>query len=184
MKITDTNINGVEIIVPTVFTDERGFFFESYNKQHLFNVGIKVDFIQDNHSKSVQGTLRGLHFQNFPKAQDKLVRCVQGEIFDVAVDVRTGSRTYGEWVGVTLSEDNKKQLLIPKGFAHGFYVLSETAEIIYKCSDTYSPEHDNGIMWNDPDIAIAWPLLNDNPLLSEKDKVQQSFKDLDKGTKV
>lgn len=169
-----TSIEDVQIITPKVFEDERGFFLESYKHSDFAKNGIREDFIQDNHSKSSKGVLRGLHYQLNPKAQAKIVRCISGEIFDVAVDIRKGSKTYGQWVGVELSEENKKMLYIPKGFAHGFYVKSEEAQICYKSSDEYSPENDRGIMWNDPEIAIDWALLGE-PIISAKDSNHPSL---------
>lgn len=163
-----TDIDGVVIIEPTVFGDDRGYFMETYNKTEFFDNGLTYAFVQDNQSKSKKGVLRGLHFQkNHPQA--KLVRVLSGEVFDVAVDLRKGSSTYGKWVGVILSGENKKQFMIPRGFAHGFAVLSDSAEFCYKCDDVYHPEDEGGIMWNDPDIGIDWP-LDIEPLLSEKDK--------------
>lgn len=169
MNVIDTTIPDVKIIEPTVFGDERGFFFESFNQQH-FNeaIGREVTFVQDNHSKSRKGVLRGLHYQRPPHAQGKLVRCTVGEVFDVAVDIRKGSPTFGQWVGITLSADNKRQLWIPEGFAHGFVTLSETAELLYKATDYYAPQADACIRWNDPDIAISWPRPC-TPTLSAKD---------------
>ena len=165
-----TEIPEVVIVKPKVFGDERGFFMETYKKSDFERAGIDTDFVQDNHSKSIKGVLRGLHFQVQPKAQGKLVRCIRGKIFDVAVDIRKGSPTFGKWVGVELSEENKLMLWIPKGFAHGFLTLSEEAEIIYKVSGSeYSPVHDRSIRWNDPDIGISWPLEGE-PILSEKDR--------------
>ena len=174
--VNDYAIAGLFLIKPRVFGDDRGFFFESYNRQAYKEAGITCDFVQDNHSRSKKGTLRGLHFQ-VNLVQDKLVRAVQGEIFDVAVDLRPGSPTYGQWQGELLTAENKHHFLVPKGFAHGFQVLSETAEVLYKCSDFYSPEDDRGVMWNDPDIGIDWPDKTP-PLLSKKDGVQPQFKDL------
>ncbi|GAB6077184.1 dTDP-4-dehydrorhamnose 3,5-epimerase [Desulfurobacterium crinifex] len=172
-----TEIPEVIIVKPKVFSDERGFFMETYKKSDFVKVGIDTDFVQDNHSKSVKGVLRGLHYQLEPKAQGKLVRCIKGRIFDVAVDIRKGSPTFGKWVGVELSEENKLMLWIPKGFAHGFLTLSEEAEIVYKVSGgEYSPEHDRSIRWNDPDIGIEWPLEGE-PILSEKDKIAPFLKD-------
>jgi len=169
MKVTATAIPDVLVIEPRVFGDERGFFFESFNQQAFDEaVGSKVVFVQDNHSKSAKNVLRGLHYQLPPKAQGKLVRVVQGEVFDVAVDIRKESPTFGKWVGEVLSAENKKQLWIPPGFAHGFLTLSETAEFLYKTTDYYSPEHERGIRWNDPRLAVAWP-LNAVPVLSHKD---------------
>lgn len=173
MKATRTRIPDVWLIEPRVFGDERGFFFESFNEP-VFNAatGNTLAFVQDNHSKSTKGVLRGLHYQLAPRAQGKLVRVVQGEVFDVAVDIRQDSPTYGQWVGEILSADNKKQLWIPPGFAHGFLTLSDTAEFLYKTTDTWSPEHERAILWNDPTLAIAWPLevLNGQPpVLAAKD---------------
>lgn len=170
MNVIKTEIPDVLIFEPKVFGDERGFFFESFN-QKVFEeaVGRKVEFVQDNHSKSSKGVLRGLHYQLEPYAQGKLVRCVVGEVFDVAVDIRKSSSTFGKWVGVNLSAENKRQLWIPEGFAHGFLVLSETAEFVYKTTNYYHPESDRGIIWNDPDIGIEWPKIK-SLILSEKDK--------------
>jgi dTDP-4-dehydrorhamnose 3,5-epimerase len=177
MKVTDTRIAGVKIIEPRVFEDERGFFFESFN-QERFNqaVGRHVDFVQDNHSKSTKGVLRGLHYQLAPKAQGKLVRVVQGEVFDVAVDIRKSSPSFGQWVGVILSADNKKQLWIPEGFAHGFITISDTAEFLYKTTDYYSKDHERAIRWNDPTLAIDWQ-TDLMPLISEKDGQAGAFED-------
>ena len=169
MKATELAISGLYLIEPTVFQDERGFFFESFNHEKFEKViGKKVQFVQDNHSRSYKGVLRGLHFQN-PKPQGKLVRVVQGEVFDVAVDIRGDSETYGQWVGEILTGENKKQLWIPEGFAHGFLVLSETAEFLYKTTEYYFPESENCIKWNDSAIAIEWPLTS-RPVLSLKDQ--------------
>jgi len=165
-----TEIPEVIIVKPKVFEDERGFFLETYKKSEFEKAGIDTDFVQDNHSKSVKNVLRGLHFQKTPKEQGKLVRCIKGRIFDVAVDIRKNSPTFGKWVGIELSGTNKLMLWIPKGFAHGFLTLSDEAEIIYKVSGAeYSPEHDAAIRWNDPEIGIKWP-ITDEPILSEKDK--------------
>lgn len=169
-------IDEVILIEPKVFGDERGFFMESYQKSEFVTNGIDVNFIQDNHSKSIKGVLRGLHYQLAPRAQAKLVRCTRGEIFDVAVDIRKDSKTYGKWVGEMLSEENKRMLFIPEGFAHGFVVLSDTAEFLYKVDNEYSPEHDRGIRWNDPDINIDWG-IDFEPLVSEKDAKQPFLKD-------
>lgn len=171
MLIIDTKIPDVKIIEPVVFGDERGFFFESFNQQ-LFDaaVGYPVKFVQDNHSKSSKGVLRGLHYQLPPHEQAKLVRCVVGEVFDVAVDIRKNSPTFGQWVGVHLSAENKKQLWIPAGFAHGFVTLTETAEFLYKTTNFYAPQSEASICWNDSDIGIEWPLI-DNPSLSSKDQM-------------
>ncbi|MDQ9183495.1 dTDP-4-dehydrorhamnose 3,5-epimerase [Cronobacter sakazakii] len=175
MKVVKTDISDVLIFEPKVFGDDRGFFFESFNQKTFMEaVGRKVTFVQDNHSKSACGVLRGLHYQLDPYAQGKLVRCVVGEVFDVAVDIRKNSTTFGKWVGVNLSADNKRQLWIPEGFAHGFLVLSETAEFVYKTTNYYNPESDRGIIWNDEDISIEWPLVRD-PILSHKDKNQKKI---------
>lgn len=170
MKVTPTKLAGVLVIEPRVFGDERGFFFESFNlKAFREATGLAdVDFVQDNHSKSVRGVLRGLHYQ-IEQAQGKLVRVTQGEVFDVAVDIRRGSPTYGSWVGEILSAENCRQLWIPPGLAHGFIVLSESAEFLYKTTDYYAPAYERCIAWNDPELAITWP-LNLIPTLSEKDK--------------
>ncbi|EJF7611945.1 dTDP-4-dehydrorhamnose 3,5-epimerase, partial [Escherichia coli] len=160
MNVIKTEIPDVLILEPKVFGDERGFFMESFN-QKVFDeaVGRKVEFVQDNHSKSIKGVLRGLHYQQEPYAQGKLVRCVVGEVFDVAVDIRRDSETFGKWVGVNLSAENKKQLWIPEGFAHGFYVLSDTAEFVYKATNYYNFLSDRGIIWNDKNININWPIV-------------------------
>lgn len=172
MKIVDTAITDVKIIEPAVFGDERGFFFESFN-QAKFNqaVGYDVAFVQDNHSRSAKGVLRGLHYQLPPHPQGKLVRCVVGEVFDVAVDIRKSSPTFGQWVGVYLSAENKRQLWIPPGFAHGFLTLSEYAEFLYKTTDYWAKDCEQAIIWNDPSIAIDWPAFDGQPLLSEKDRL-------------
>ena len=169
MKATRLAIPDVVLLEPKVFGDERGFFYESFN-QRAFNeaTGLDVQFVQDNHSKSAKNVLRGLHYQLPPKAQGKLVRVVAGEVFDVAVDIRRDSPTYGKWEGQLLSAENKRQLWMPPGFAHGFLVLSESAELLYKTTDYYSPEHEGGIMWNDTDLKISWP-LSGVPILSGKD---------------
>lgn len=161
------DIPDVVMIEPRVFRDERGFFVESYKHSEFAAFGINDRFVQDNHSRSRKGVLRGLHYQNPPRAQGKLVRAVKGEIFDVAVDIRKGSPTYGRWVGVNLSEENMIMLYIPAGFAHGFLALSDVADVIYKTTDEYSPEHEAGIIWNDPEIGIDWPLAE--LVLSPKD---------------
>jgi dTDP-4-dehydrorhamnose 3,5-epimerase len=172
-KKIETSLKGVYLLEPTVFEDHRGFFMESYNKKDFEEIGLYYDLIQDNHSLSVEaGVLRGLHFQLNPKAQTKIVRVLDGAIYDVVVDIRKKSPTFGKWVGYELSEENKFMLWIPKGFAHGFLTLSKEAEIIYKVSGSeYSPEHDRGIIWNDKTINIKWPVENiENIILSEKDK--------------
>ena len=170
MKITTTAIEGVLILEPKVFGDERGFFFESFN-QRAFNeaVGQAVDFVQDNHSRSARGVLRGLHFQRAPHAQGKLVRVTQGRVFDVAVDIRPDSATHGRWVGVELSGVNHRQLWIPPGLAHGFLVTSDSADFLYKTTDYYRPDSEGSVRWDDPDLAIAWPLEGLTPALSAKD---------------
>lgn len=171
MKVTATAIPDVLVIEPRVFGDERGFFFESFNQQAFDEaVGSKVVFVQDNHSKSAKNVLRGLHYQLPPKAQGKLVRVVQGEVFDVAVDIRKESPTFGKWVGEVLSAENKKQLWIPPGFAHGFLTLSETAEFLYKTTDYYAPQFERCIRWDDPHLSVAWQ-LSDSPQLSARDAV-------------
>jgi dTDP-4-dehydrorhamnose 3,5-epimerase len=179
MKIVDTHIADVKIIEATVFGDERGFFMETYRASLMDELTAGKPFVQDNHSKSTQGILRGLHYQ-MQQTQGKLVRVVEGAVFDVAVDMRKDSETFGQWVGVELSAENKRQLWVPEGFAHGFYVLSETAEFVYKCTDYYAPEHDRSLLWNDPTVAIDWPLVDGKePLLSDKDKAGKLFADAD-----
>ena len=174
-KFTKTDIEGVFIIEPRVFGDNRGYFMETYNENEFKEAGLNYVFVQDNQSKSKAGVLRGLHFQK-THPQAKLVRVLEGEVFDVAVDLRKGSKTYGKWVGVILSEENKKQFMIPRGFAHGFVVLSETATFAYKCDEFYHPEDEGGIMWNDPEVGINWPYKGE-VLLSEKDKKHQTLKE-------
>ncbi|EOZ9397158.1 TPA: dTDP-4-dehydrorhamnose 3,5-epimerase [Enterobacter hormaechei] len=170
MNVIKTDIPDVLIFEPKVFGDDRGFFFESFSQKAFEEaVGRKVEFVQDNHSKSCKGVLRGLHYQLEPYAQGKLVRCVAGEVFDVAVDIRKSSPTFGKWVGVNLSAENKRQLWIPEGFAHGFYVLSESAEFVYKTTNFYVPNVEAGIIWDDKSLAIKWP-LDGSPIISEKDK--------------
>ncbi|WP_350432828.1 dTDP-4-dehydrorhamnose 3,5-epimerase [Shewanella sp. H8] len=177
MKVIDTTIADVKIIEPAVFGDERGFFMETWSQQKFEELvtGKETNFVQDNHSKSKKGILRGLHYQT-ENTQGKLVRVVSGEVFDVAVDVRKNSPTLGQWVGVFLSADNKRQLWVPEGFAHGFYVTSENAEFVYKCTDYYNPKSEHSIIWNDPEIGILWPLVN-QPILSEKDESATRMKD-------
>ncbi len=171
MQFTKTKLTDIVLIEPKVFEDERGFFFESFKKKSFADAGITADFVQDNHSRSRRGTLRGLHYQ-IQQPQGKLVRVTLGEIFDIAVDVRKSSPTFGAWVGYHLSAENKKQLWIPAGFAHGFYVVSEWAEMLYKTTDYYAPQHERTILWDDPAIGIEWPLVNgEAPLLSAKDAV-------------
>ena len=178
IKVSTCEIKGLYVIEPTVFGDNRGYFMETYNQNDMHEAGLNMVFVQDNQSMSRQGVLRGLHYQKqYP--QGKLVRVISGEVFDVAVDLRSGSETYGKWHGEILSAENRKQFYIPEGFAHGFYVLSETAEFCYKVTDFYRPNDEGGIRWDDPDIRIEWPLLREVPvLLSEKDKVQPSLRDL------
>ena len=176
MKITKTKLDGVVIIEPDVFGDNRGFFMESWSKKKMEEVGLYYDFVQDNHSKStVKGTLRGIHFQKGDKAQAKLVRCIKGVVLDVAVDLRKNSPTFKQWVGVELSAENKKQLLIPRGFGHGFVTLTDDVEFLYKADNYYAPDADAGIRWNDPDIGVEWGV--ENPILSEKDKKNPFLKD-------
>lgn len=170
MNIVDTKIPDVKIIEPKVFGDERGFFLESFNQSIFDNaVGRHVDFVQDNHSMSKKGVLRGLHYQLAPHAQGKLVRCVEGEVFDVAVDIRRSSETFGQWVGVHLSAENNRQLWIPEGFAHGFITLSDRVQFIYKTTNYYAPQSERSILWNDPQINIEWPEVEEMTL-SGKDK--------------
>jgi len=175
MNIITTSLEGILIIEPRVFKDNRGFFLETYNQNKYQKSGINRLFVQDNLSYSVRGTLRGLHFQ-IKHPQAKLVQVITGEIFDVAVDIRRGSPTFGKWTGVVLSDQNKRQMFIPEGFAHGFCVLSDTAHFSYKCSDFYAPDDEGGIIWSDPDIGIEWPVKN--PIISEKDKYYQRLCEL------
>ena len=176
MKVTPLSIPDVLLIDPQVFGDDRGFFFESFNQERFEKaIGHKINFVQDNHSKSVKGVLRGLHYQIPPKAQGKLVRVTQGEVFDVAVDLRKSSPTFGKWVGEILSADNRKQMWIPEGFAHGFATLSDTAEFLYKTTDFYSKEHEQAIRWNDEVLGIQWPI--NNVSLSPKDELARYFKE-------
>ena len=169
MRVTPTAIAGVLVIEPRVFGDERGFFFESYNERAFFEAtGIAAKFVQDNHSRSVKNTLRGLHYQ-IQQAQGKLVRAVAGEVFDVVVDLRRSSPTFGQWVGDHLSAENKKMIWIPPGLAHGFSVLSDYADFLYKTTDYWAPQHERTLLWNDPDLAIAWPLAGE-PILAAKDR--------------
>ena len=176
MKVTPLAIPDVLLIEPQVFGDERGFFYESFNQNKFEEaIGRKINFVQDNHSKSVKGVLRGLHYQLTPKAQGKIVRVIQGEVFDVALDLRQSSPTFGQWVGEILSADNKKQMWIPEGFAHGFLTLSDTAEFLYKTTDFYSKDHEEAIQWNDKIIDIDWPMKNVS--LSSKDNAALSFKE-------
>lgn len=176
MERIETEISGVVILEPRVFADARGFFFEAYNERIFASLGIREPFVQDNQSYSKRGVLRGLHFQ-VQQTQGKLVRVVAGEIFDVAVDLRKDSATVGKWVGVRLSSANHQAIWIPKGFAHGFYTLSENAEVLYKVTDFYAPQHERTLLWNDPDLAIDWPLQQE-PIVSEKDRAGVSFKEI------
>jgi dTDP-4-dehydrorhamnose 3,5-epimerase len=176
-KFIKTAIEGVYIIEPTVFGDERGYFMETYHAEEFKKAGLDMVFVQDNQSKSKKGVLRGLHFQ-YTKPQGKLVRAIKGEVFDVAVDLRKDSETYGKWEGVILSEGNKKQFYVPKGFAHGFLVLSDEAEFTYKCTDFYDGDDEGGILWDDPEIGINWPIENINEIiLSEKDRQWKNLKE-------
>lgn len=176
MKITKTELDGVVIVEPAVFGDHRGFFMESWSKQKFEAAGLFYDFVQDNHSSSaVKGTLRGIHFQRGDKAQAKLVRCVKGAVLDVAVDLRPNSPTYKKWVGVELSAENKKQLLIPRGFGHAFLTLTDDVEFLYKADNYYAPEADGGIRWNDPEIGVDWGV--EEPILSQKDANAPLLKD-------
>lgn len=176
MKVVQTNISDVKIIQPKVFGDERGFFLETFETERYQKMlGINLDFVQDNYSRSQKGVLRGLHFQR-ENPQGKLVRVVRGEVFDVAVDIRKDSPTYAKWVGILLSEDNKTQLWIPPGLAHGFVVLSDIADFEYKCTDYYNPASEGCLLWNDPTVNIDWPILN--PILSAKDKIGKTLEEL------
>ncbi|MDE5848636.1 MAG: dTDP-4-dehydrorhamnose 3,5-epimerase [Muribaculaceae bacterium] len=179
MNVTDTEIEGLKIIEPRIFTDERGYFFESYSKKIFDEEVANVKFVQDNESKSVRGVIRGLHFQRPPFAQAKLVRCVRGAVLDVAVDIRKDSPTYGRHVAVELTEDNHRQFFIPHGFAHGFAVLSDEAVFQYKCDNYYSPESDGGISLLDPSLGIDWRIALENAILSEKDRHHPLLKDFD-----
>ncbi|CCK76147.1 MAG: dTDP-4-dehydrorhamnose 3,5-epimerase [Oleispira antarctica] len=179
MKVVNTSIPEVKIIETQVFGDERGFFMETFRASIMDELTGGKPFVQDNHSKSAQGILRGLHYQ-MQQTQGKLVRVVQGAVFDVAVDMRKDSATFGQWVGEVLSAENKKQLWVPEGFAHGFYVMTESAEFVYKCTDYYAPEFDRSLKWNDPAVGIDWPLVDGKqPLVSEKDENGKSFAEAD-----
>ena len=176
MNFIKTEIEGVVIVEPSVFGDHRGFFMESWSKRTMEEAGLHYDFVQDNHSSStVKGTLRGIHFQKGEKAQAKLVRCVKGAVLDVAVDLRPASPTYKKWVAVELSAENKRQLLIPRGFGHGFLTLTDEVEFLYKADNYYAPEADGGIRWNDPELGVEWGI--ENPILSAKDAAAPWFKD-------
>lgn len=176
MKVSETGLPGVLLIEPRVFGDQRGVFLETYHREKYARAGIAKPFVQDNHSHSSKGVLRGLHYQ-LKQPQGKLLYVVTGEIFDVAVDIRHGSPTFGKWVGVTLSAENRRQLYVPGGFAHGFYVLSEQADVTYKCTDLYAPGDEYGIIWSDPEVNIEWPLQG-TPLLSEKDAMYPRLADV------
>ena len=178
MNIIETEIKGLFILAPKVFEDDRGYFFESYNKKTLDNsIGIEYNFVQDNESKSSYGVVRGLHYQLAPYSQAKLVRVLQGRVYDVAVDLRSNSPTFGKWVGVELSADNKRQFLIPKGFAHGFSVLNESAVFAYKCDEYYHPEAEAGIIYDDPSLNIDWKIKDEDIIISEKDELLPEMKD-------
>lgn len=178
MKITNTTIEGLYVVEPTIFEDARGYFFESYNKAKMKESGINNEFIQDNQSKSKFGTIRGIHFQTGEFSQAKLVRVLEGRVLDVAVDLRKGSKTFGKHVAVELSAENNKQLMIPRGFGHGFAVLSETAVFTYKCDNVYNKESEGGVRFDDPDLAIDWQIKPEDAILSEKDKVLPFLKDV------
>lgn len=178
MDLIKTKLDGVYILIPKVFGDHRGFFMESWSRRTMEEAGLYYDFVQDNHSLStVKGTLRGIHFQRGDKAQAKLVRCVRGAVLDVAVDLRHDSQTYKQWIAVELSEENQKQMLIPRGFGHGFVTLTDHVEFLYKADNYYAPEADGGIRWNDPDIAVDWGI--EHPILSEKDTKNPFLKDIE-----
>lgn len=177
MKIIETKLAGVKILEPAIYGDERGFFMETWQQKKFDELVCTSQFVQDNHSKSAKGILRGLHYQT-ENTQGKLVRVVAGEVYDVAVDIRKSSSTFGQWIGVYLSAENKRQLWVPEGFAHGFLVTSDSAEFVYKCTDYYNPEHEHTILWNDPTLMIDWPMEENNaPILSEKDKNGKTFID-------
>lgn len=179
IDVTELSIAGVKIFKPKKFGDHRGFFSETYNKQAFAQAGIDMDFVQDNHSLSADtGTIRGLHFQGPPYAQDKLVRVVRGRILDVAVDVRRSSPSFGKWVSAEISAEDWNQILVPAGFAHGFCTLEPNTEVIYKVTNYYAPNHDFGILWNDPDLNIPWPVSADAAVLSDKDRKQPRLKDI------
>ena len=179
MQIIDTALADVKILEPKVFGDERGFFLESWNQQFFADNGLPATFVQDNHSRSQQGVLRGLHYQ-IKNPQGKLVRVTQGEVFDVAVDMRQSSPQFGQWVGVSLSESNKRQLWVPPGFAHGFYVVSQSADFQYKCTDYYAPEYERSLLWNDEQVGVEWPVLRGQaPVLAAKDAEGQTFNNCD-----
>ena len=178
MKRIETNLPGVCVIEPDVFGDDRGFFMETYNQRAFAELGIECTFVQDNTSRSRQGVVRGLHYQ-LAQPQAKLVRVTLGEVYDVAVDVRRGSKTFGQFAGVTLTGENKKMFFVPEGFAHGFCVISEIAEFAYKCSDFYAPDEERGIIWNDPELGIPWPIGDIEPILSPKDTLYGPLSEMD-----
>jgi len=177
MRFIPTELPGLVLIEPRVFEDPRGFFMETFHSEHFRDAGLPIQFVQDTHSRSVAGTLRGLHYQ-LRRPQGKLVRCTRGEVLDVAVDLRLDSPTLGRWFATTLSEDNRRQVYLPPGMAHGFCILSDIADVVYKCTELYSPQDERTIAWNDPQLAIAWPL--GNPLLSDKDRRGLSFAEAEK----
>lgn len=176
MKVTNLEIPEVKLIKPKIFSDERGFFLETWNENTFSEAGINYHFVQDNHSRSIKNTLRGLHYQ-LVKPQGKLVRCTKGEVFDIVVDLRKNSETFGQHVSAILSEENKNLLWVPPGFAHGFLVTSEAAEFQYKCTDFYAPEFERTLLWSDPDLSIKWPVINGEPIVSVKDKAGSLFED-------
>ncbi len=184
MDVIKTDIEGVVIIEPRVFGDERGYFYESFSQKEFEEKVCKTVFVQDNQSKSIYGVVRGLHFQKGKDAQSKLVRCIKGRVLDVAVDIRVGSPTYGQHVAVELSEDNHRQLFVPRGFAHGFAVLSEEAVFQYKCDNLYAPQSEGSVLWNDEDIAIDWQIPLDKIILSEKDKVSPRLSELEESFNI
>lgn len=178
-QFVETPIPDLMMVMPRVFADDRGFFMESYKASDFISTGIKEQFVQDNHSRSQKNVIRGLHFQRSPHRQGKLVRCISGTVWDVAVDLRRNSSTYGKWYGIELSDENKTMLYLPPGFAHGFAVLSETAEFVYKVTAEYAPESDGGIAWNDPTLGIQWPIAPEDALVSEKDNQLPTLKELE-----
>ena len=179
MKFSKAKIEGIIIVEPKVFGDERGFFMETYKESVFAQNGLALDFVQDNHSKSTKGVLRGLHYQLSSHPMGKLVRALRGEIFDVGVDLRRGSPSYGKWFGDVLSEDNKKMIYFPPGFAHGFYTLSEVAEVMYKCTGEYSQENERALIWNDPKVNIKWPIKDGLVILSDRDKLHPGLDKVD-----
>jgi len=176
MQVIPTTIPDLLILEPKLHGDHRGYFMETWRQSNFAKHGLPTNFVQDNQSKSQQGTLRGLHYQ-LAQPQGKLVRVISGEVFDVAVDLRKSSATFGQWDGVKLSSDNRRQLWVPPGFAHGFYVLSDSAEVVYKCTEYYAPEDERGLLWNDPELDIEWPLLAPEPILSDKDRAARLLED-------